>query len=55
MNGDDEWSHSFKVELILETDVDYESLKDLKWWENQTHSDESPYFLVTKILNVEKE
>lgn len=41
-----------RVELELETDADDESLRSLKWWENQTHSDEFPYFLVTKILNI---
>ncbi len=40
-----------KVELELRTDIDDESLRSLKWWEELTHSDEFPYFLITKISN----
>jgi len=51
---DEDWFHSYRVELILNTDVDIECLKDLKWWEDYTHTDESPYFLITNIIAVEK-
>jgi len=42
-----------RVELELETDIDDESLKSLKWWEDLTHTDEFPYFLITALLNVQ--
>ena len=45
--------HTRRVEIELETDVDDESLKSTKWWEGQTHSDEFPYFLVTKINSIQ--
>ena len=49
-----DWFHSYRVELVLETDESIDCLKDLKWWEDLTHTDENPYFLVTKVVKVKR-
>ena len=45
---------TYEVKLKLVTDVTLNELQDLKFWEDQSHSDCSPFFLVTEIDKVEE-
>jgi hypothetical protein len=50
----EEWGKEYVVTVRVHTDVGLDNVKSLKFWEEQSHSDESPYFLITEIIKVDE-
>jgi hypothetical protein len=50
----EDWLKEYVVTVKLQTDVKLEALRTLKFWEGQTHSDCSPFFLVTEVMKIEE-